>query len=263
MFLWSIKQSYESLLLELVEQYYRCLPAQNLHLQHTHPIGDFNTDSSCVHGPVHLMIKETEIDEYFLVSFTYSCRFSLEENGSANIKWDSITCTRIYVYVCSLLCCLGQFWRANGICFLSFADETTWGTERLDHCPRSHSSWRQSWPLDLSLSDFKVNAFPSPALLQQIYWSLVWRSTPYQEHEKVGQSLLRAMQSSGKLDKLLTWVLICIHITSMFKFEVLELSTIAGMSIFKKKSKHTWKPKRSCFRVLFPMHHPPAMTIAV
>ena len=126
MFLWSIKQSYESLLLELVEQYYRCLPAQNLHLQHTHPIGDFNTDSSsCVHGPVHLMIKETEIDEYFLVSFTYSCRFSLEENGSANIKWDSITCTRIYVYVCSLLCCLGQFWRAHGICFLSFADETT------------------------------------------------------------------------------------------------------------------------------------------
>lgn len=55
----------------------------------------------------------------------------------------------------------------------------------------------------------------------------------------MGQSLLRAMQSSGKLDKLLTWVLICILITSVFKFEVLELSTIAGMSIFKKKSKHT------------------------
>lgn len=85
----------------------------------------------------------------------------------------------------------------------------------------------------------------------------LWRRAPYQEHERVGQSLLRAMQSSGKLDKLLTWVLICILITSRFKFEVLEPSTIADMFIFKKKSKHTWKPKRSCFRVLFPMHRPP------
>lgn len=55
----------------------------------------------------------------------------------------------------------------------------------------------------------------------------------------MGQSLLRAMQSSGKLDKLLTWVLICILITSRFKFEVLEPSAIADMFIFKKKSKHT------------------------
>lgn len=84
MFLWLIKQSYESFLLELVEQYCRCLPARNLHLQHTYPIGDFNTDSSSrVHGSVHVMIRETEIDEYFLVTFTYSCRFPLEENGSS------------------------------------------------------------------------------------------------------------------------------------------------------------------------------------
>lgn len=164
------------------------------------------------------------------------------------------THTHVHVYF-SLLCSLQPFCKSDGVCYLSFTNEAS-EVQSLSHGPRFTQLVKVELSFKLSMSDSKVHA-PSTAQHREFCFSRLLKPGSggvrhIRNVEEGGAQCSRGGAASGKLTSQQHGFSCCICIISVF--QMLELSTIAGMSIFKEKVKTQLKTKWKLFQILPPMH---------